>query len=243
MSRDALLRLQSVLVDEIGASHHFGQAPALPPELRGIDPQRLSLLARVTHAKRLGKIARVLPVTFSVLAPELPALFPHFVDEHPMRDASGLSNALQFYRFLRRCRRRGQLRHAFVPDLAACECALAVVAMREPTSTQTTRGFGTRRPVEFRMAQHVALLRCNYDVQTLLATGADEFDTVTPRAVCLAFVPSAGDGTPRVFELDPTLLAWVRKLRGWQRLGEYADLPVLETLCETGVLECRRHIS
>lgn len=243
MSRDALLRLQSALVDEISASHHFGQAPALPPELRGIDPQRLSLLARVTHAKRLGKIARVLPVTFSVLVPELPALFPQFVDEHPMRDASGLFNALQFYRFLRRRLRRGQLRHAFVPDLAACECALALVALREPGSTRPPRGFDTRRPVFVRRAQNVALLACNHDVQALLATGTDEFDAVTPRAVRLAFVPSAGDGTPRVFELDPALFAWVRKLRSWQQLGEYANLPVLETLCETGVLECRRHNS
>ena len=34
MSHDALMRLQSALVDEISASHHFGQTPALPPELR-----------------------------------------------------------------------------------------------------------------------------------------------------------------------------------------------------------------
>jgi len=239
MSHDALMRLQSALVDEISASHHFGQTPALPPELHGIDPQRLSLLARVTHAKRLGKIAQVLPVTFSVLAPELPALLPQFVDEHPVRDASGLSNALQFYRFLRRRLRREQLRHAFVPDLAACECALAAVALREPSSTRPPHGFDT--PGFVRRATHVAFLACSYDVQALLATGTDELDAVTRRAVCLAFVPSAGDGLPRVFELDLSLFAWVRKLRSWRGLGEYADLPVLETLCEMGVLECRTH--
>lgn len=102
MSHDALLRLQTALVEAIGASHHLGQPQAPRPELCGVDPQRLSLLARVTHPKRLGKIARVLPVTFSVLAPELPTLFPQFVEEHPMRHADGLSNALQFYRTWRK---------------------------------------------------------------------------------------------------------------------------------------------
>lgn len=239
MSRDALLRLQSALVDEIGAAHHLGQAPALPPELCGIDSQRLSLLARVTHAKRLGKIARVLPVTLSVLAPELPVLFPQFVDEHPMRHANGISNALQFCHFLRRRFRRRELRHAFVADLAACEYALALVSLREPASPRPPCDSDTRRPAFVRRAQHVAVLMCSHDVQALLATGTGEFDTVPLRSVNLAFVPSAGDAAPRVFELDPSVFAWLRGLRSWQPPGEYANLGLLATLCEAGVLECR----
>ncbi|NME81486.1 hypothetical protein [Rhodococcus sp. 105337] len=238
MARDELLQLQSTLVTEIGASHYFKQKFATPPaELSGLNPQHLSLLARMTHAKRLGKIARVLPVTYGVLNPELPTIFPQFVEEFPMRGANGVANAIQFHHFLRRSCNRGNLRHSFVGDLSACESALALVSLKEPTQSWRQVHSDVGRPVFVRRAEHVVFITCSHDVQPLLAMGTFESDAVTRRAVHLTFAPGTGNTEPRVFELHPALFVWAQRLRRWQR-PKREMLPLIQTLCKAGVLQC-----
>jgi hypothetical protein len=246
MPRAALLQLQRALVDELGRESHLLRSCAtLVPALQGLDVDRVALLARMTHAKRLGKIARVLPLTIAALAPDLQGLFPQFVARHPMRSANGVANALQFCRFVRRRVRQGKLRPAHAADLAACELAIAAVALRNPVGARMPAPSAERSPLAYRRARGAALRVCRYDVQALLQSGSAASTPVARRTLHLAFVPGFGDALPRIYEIDPAAFALLRGMGDWQRVvlepgnARNAAQELLEQLTLAGILECR----
>ena len=221
-ARADLLELQTALVDTLAGGRAL-HAPTLPAVLAGVDPERVALMARLTQAKRLGKIGRTLHATFAVLGSELVALAEDFAREHPLRSARGYPNAMQFYRFVAR-RRPGP---PFVRDLALAELAVARAA--QPRTTDAGPAGHVAR------ARVASLIRLDHDVQPLLRGDDPATAAVVARPIRLAVAPGP-DGEPRVFELDPAVYGWVRRLRGWQPYDAGDGDALLASLAAAGLV-------
>jgi len=241
MSRQALLALQQALVEDLTAAHHLG-GTARGPETRlaGYDAERVALLARLTQSKRLGKIARVLPATFALLGPAVPALFPDFVEAHALRSANGYWNAVQFYRFLRRRQRRGLLAPAPAADLAACELAMASAAR----NSRSVARWPARGGVAIRRAAGSVLRTCAYDVRALLGAWQVAPPAAPVRRVHVGVAADAETGKAVVLELEPAAFALVRRLRQWQAVeravvDDTASGALLRRLVAVGLLDVR----
>ncbi len=97
----------------------------LDVNLQGIDRELLNLEARFSHEKRLEKIVAVFPRTFALLEANREILIRQFVDACPPLAIGRLENAGQFHDFLAARWRHEPAKPAFLPDVAACELALA----------------------------------------------------------------------------------------------------------------------
>jgi hypothetical protein len=241
MSRYELLRFQQ----ELTAALAGGPRRA---NVGGIDPERLALMARLAHTKRMGKVARVMPATLSLVAAQAPAWMDAFRVEWPLRDARSYANGVEFFRFAVR-RFVGSPRFpSFAKDLARCEIALAAVAQRVGPVVSPRRAWsGTamlirRSPAAvFRVVEH--------DISELLRSRHAEGAIVERRRVHLALVPPARDpeddasGQPRVFELDKEVFRWARARRSLQVVDRKTvskqAWALLARLATIGVLEAR----
>lgn len=219
-----------------------------PRSIAGIDPDRLALMARLAQAKRLGKIARVLPATLGLVAQHAPQWLEKFGCECPLREARSYANGVQFFRFVSRRLRDAPLCPPFALDLARCEIALAAVAQRVRPAVPSGQDWsgvamllGRNRTTILRTVDH--------DVRELLQSRRAAPVRVEHRRVHLAIVPPGGgssvglEAQPRVFELDRSVFQWVRTRREMQRVERASTSAngwqLMERLAACGVLEAR----
>jgi hypothetical protein len=238
-----LLRLQQDLTAALAGGSRR-------PEVAGMNPERLALMARLAHTKRMGKVARVMPATLGLVVAHAPEWVDAFRMEFPLRDARSYANAVEFFKFASRRLARSPHFPPFARDLARCEIALAAVARREgpvppaPSAWSATAMLIRRNP-------SASFHAVDYDVRAILRSRRAVGTTVERRRLYLAIVPPAHGreddpgGQPRMFELDDEVFhsvrAWRRmqfvqretmSRRGWELLRQLAAIGVLEARVE-----------
>ncbi len=240
----ALLRLQQELTAALAGA-------ACSSSVVGIDPDRLALMARLAHSKRMSKVARVMPGTLGLVIAHAPRWQDAFRIEFPLREARSYANAVEFYRFA--CRRLLRSPHfpGFARDLARCEIALAAVAQRvRPVVPPPDAWSGTAMLI--RRNPGAIFRTVDNDVRELLRSRHAVGAIVERRRVQLAIVPPGhapdvdASGPPRVFELDDEVFRWARAQRtmrvvqreatseaGWALLARLSRIGVLEA-CAPG---------
>jgi hypothetical protein len=205
----------------------------------GIDPGLLRLEARASHEKRMEKIEWVLPRTLDLLGTSKAAIIRDFVEACPPVSISRLENAHQFHDFLARRWLREASEPAYLPDVAACELAYAGIYGSEKRAHGVEKhaaGDGIRRD------PRVALVRCRYDVRSILEGRAQEAP-IPERDTPLAVSMPTGAEQPIMSELSPDLFDLLEMLDDFVDMKSFSDLPdlggLIADLGRRGLLEVR----
>ena len=123
-----LLDRQARLLDYLSsAAAMFGAQANAPadPALQAFDHRLLRLQARYICNKRLEKIITVFPRTLQILGAGQRSIMREFVEASRSTKKSTLANAREFHEFLVRRWQRARPEPAYLPDVAACELAMA----------------------------------------------------------------------------------------------------------------------
>jgi hypothetical protein len=202
-----------------------------------IDAGLLRLEARFSHEKRIEKIKWVLQKTLELLGTARAATIRDFVEACPPVSISWLDNARQFHDFLLKRWLTEAPEPPCLRDVAACELAYATICGAEKQS------FDAGEPATYsRIRRHpgVILVRCSYDVRTILEGRVDE-PPVTERDTPLAMSMPPGAEHPFVSELSPTLFELLEMLDDFVDREAFSDVPDLSELItdlgERGLLE------
>jgi hypothetical protein len=233
---DGLLALQQDLLSTLAAPGAGRPGPA------GIDADRLALVARLTHEKRIDKLRSLLPATFAALGERASAYALDFAEQHPPIDAHAVANALQFYRFLS----RAQDGPPYLRDVCYCELAMSALGAR-PAPVPSSVALPAEGAVELRRRPEVRLRRCEHDIRPLLrARGGAADAAIDERAVFLVIARPPGSATGKVFDVEENLFALLSLLRRWHRLSPDDEWLTDETtcgslteLCALGILQLR----
>src|SRR5262249_10336961 len=125
-----LLDRQASLLDYLSSTAAmFGPQTNAPadPALRALHSGVLRLQARFICNKRMEKIVALFPRTLDIMGVAQRAVLREFVETSRSTQRSSLANAREFHAFLARRWRRSRPRPAYLPDVAACELAMAEV--------------------------------------------------------------------------------------------------------------------
>jgi hypothetical protein len=191
----------------------------------GFDGGLLHLEARFSHEKRMAKIEWVLSSTFDLLGNARAAVIRDFVEACPPASISRLENARQFHDFLSARWLNEAPEPPYLPDVAACELAYASVRSSEKPGFEggdATLG-GIRRH------RSVILVRCSYDVRSILEGRAGEA-AVAKRDTPLAVSMPTGAEHPLVSKLSPELFDLLEMLDDFVDLDTFSNLPEVSEL-------------
>src|SRR5690348_2957220 len=123
-----LLDRQASLLDYLSSpAAVFGGRAGAPahPAVEAFDPGVLRLQARFICNKRMEKVIAVFPRTLRILGAVQRSILGEFVAASRSTKKSTLANAREFHEFLSRRWRRSRPEPAYLPDVAACELAIA----------------------------------------------------------------------------------------------------------------------
>lgn len=241
-----LLHRQVKLVEYLTSSDAiFGDMNngPLDEELQGADRRMLHIEARFSHEKRMEKICAVFPRTFDLLGTTRDPLVKAFTAACPPVDIARLANARQFHEFLSVHWRQQSPTPPYLPDVAACELALA--AARGSDDQQTSKHH--KRPEGaaqgyIRRRDGVLLLAAAYDIRPIFEHAQGETSPVE-RDTRLAIVDSP-DGAPGIFELAPAVFDLLFALGDWVERTALGALPeadaLISDLAKANLLEIRR---
>lgn len=209
-------------------------------QLEGIDAELLRVEAHFSYAKRMEKIAAVLPRTFELMGAGEPEIVRAFVDRCPPGTISRLENARQFHEFLSLRWARDIPDPPYIRDVAACELACAEVEADdedgepEPEADEkdAARGAIRRRP-------NVILVRCDYDVRPIFEQRR-RHRAPEKRETPLVIALPPGAERAQVFEVLPAIFGLLAALDHWT--VPPAPLPaemaqLLSDLTERGLIE------
>lgn len=204
----------------------------LDPLLRGIDRGLLDVEARFSHEKRMEKIAAVFKITFALLGAEEHAIVREFVDACPPVHIGRIENACQFHDFLCDRWKREAPVPAYLPDVAACELACALVRTKDELEAASADAPhpGIRR------SAGVVLLRTAFDIRAIF-----EGDSAPPTERESTLAVALKSGEPQIFELTTEVFDFLAALDQWVALDELPDADsLIADLAESGLLELRR---
>jgi hypothetical protein len=215
-----------------GRDVHFDAA------LQGIDRALLHIEARFSHEKRMEKIAAVFPKTFALLGADRDAIMREFVEACPPVDISRIESALQFRDFLTARWQRQPPAACYLPDVTACELALAQVRI-DGDGELTVNAVRTQAGLPgIRRKPGVVLLSARFDIRPIFEGGSEGANLIE-RKVPLAIAHHAGE--PRIFELAPEVFDLLAALDRWVAVDEFPDSDgLIADLTEAGLLEVRR---
>jgi hypothetical protein len=217
--------MASVLLDrqrrllEYLSSHEaiFGNHANVPidPALQGIHQGVLRLQARFACNKRLEKIITAFPRTFEILGAERSSTLREFVAASPPTSKRSLANAREFHAFLSGRWRCSPSEPAYLPDVTACELAMAEVRnVVEDRENQEKKDRGDERKQGIRRRQSVVPLRCAYDIRSIFDAGPGE--AVPPqRNTTLVVTLSRGSSNVGIVETDPIVVHILTLLDDW----------------------------
>ena len=203
----------------------------------GFDGGLLHLEARFSHEKRMAKIEWVLSRTFELLGNAKAAIIRDFVEACPPASISRLENARQFHDFLS-ARWLGEAPEPpYLLDVAACELAYASVRSSESRGSE---GDDDAALGGIRRHRSVILVRCSYDVRSILEGRAGEA-TVAERDTPLAVSMPTFAEHPIVSELSPELFDLLEIFDDFLELDAFSNLPgvseLIADLTRRGLLE------
>jgi len=200
------------------------------PVLAGFDPAGLALLARLTVAKRLEKIALALPVTARLLGLRFEDVGSAFVAASPPADPTRLAGATAFVAFLAAMPENGL--PPWLLDTAEFELAFLLARLQgDDRPAPTPSGTAVRR-------RPATVLRAfDWDVLPLFGAGAPP-GSVERAPLFVASVGNAREATPRVYALVPEVFALAASLDDWQPV-ETLPTARVEALVRRGILEVR----
>lgn len=239
MTNQRLLERQVALLDYLTSTRAiFGLdgSAATDSRFHGFDVGRLRQEAMFSYDKRVAKIAAVFAKTWEYLGQNRTALLRRFVDAYPPASIGRLDNAQQFFDFLCEEWRREPPEAAYLPDIAACELAMAKV--RSHTADILSEYEGPRPAL--RRHPGVERLICSHNIGLLfvepsLATKPRKHTTR------LAIVMPVESDAPRIFEVPDAVFSVLGKLDDWVPLAAIPADPVVraifDELAHTGLVE------
>jgi hypothetical protein len=244
MAKTLLERQVSLIEHLTGGPAIFGRGGGSAADLEGIDYALLRVEARFSYAKRMEKIAAVLPRTLELLGSSGDKYARPFVESCPPTTLSRLENALQFHRFLVSCWKREAPDPPYICDVAALEIACAKAdADPEPRSSDRTAGAVRVRRGSIRRSPSVILLRCAYDIRPIFEAGSQR-PVPVKRDTLLVIAMARGAEGPQVFEVVPAIFDLLSALDDWTDPHalpeESAFANLLADLAERGLIEVRR---
>ncbi len=213
------------------------------PGLWGMSLPHLRLEAELSMDKRIGKIRRTLPLTFTYMRQEQARIIRRFVRSCPPRSYRRYDDSRDFYDFLLQQWQHSTPNPPYLGDIATVEIALARVKASfddeggNAVSVDEPRKIGKGM---IRLAPGASLLALNYNLKMLFeAKDGSERPLPQKRDTRLIVAP-VGDGNPCIVEISPVLFSIIsddvqfRALRGGHGLGEHAA--VLDKLLEAGIV-------
>jgi hypothetical protein len=192
----------------------------------GFDGGLLHLEARFSHEKRMAKIEWVLSNTFDLLGSARAAVIRDFVEACPPASISRLENARQFHDFLSARWLDEAPEPPYLPDVAACELAYASA---RSSDKQGFEGGEDATLGGIRRHRSVILVRCSYDVRSILEGRAGEA-AVAKRDTPLAVSMPTGAEHPLVSKLSPELFDLLEMLDDFVDLDTFSNLPEVSEL-------------
>jgi hypothetical protein len=211
-----LLDRQTSLLEYLSSAEAiFGDqadAPPIDPALQGIDRGALRLLARFACNKRIERIIAVFPRTFEILGAEQRLILREFVEISRHTNKSTLANAREFHEFLSVRWQCEPPKPAYLPDVAACELAMAEVRNVVERPAEKGKSDGPERGIRHRRS--VVPLRCAYDIRSIFDAGSGE--AVPPkRDISLLVTLRAGFHDASIVEVAPVLVDALALLDDW----------------------------
>jgi len=215
MAKPLLERRVNLIERLTSSAAIFGGAGGSATDLEGIDGALLRVEARFSYAKRMEKIAAVLPKTFELLGSSRDAHMRAFVESCPPTTLSRFENACQFHRFLLSWWKREAPDPPYICDVAALEIACAKVDAdpERPLSDRTTDG-DCDRTGSIRRCPNVILLRCAFDIRAIFEP-APEKAVPAKRETPLVIAMPPGADSPQVFEVIPPIFDLLSALDDW----------------------------
>ena len=241
-----LLDRQTSLLEYLSSTAAiFGdQADALvDPALQGIDQAVLRLVARFACNKRIERIIAVFPRAFEILGAEQRLILREFVEVSRPTNKSTLANAREFHEFLSIRWQCEPPKPAYLPDVAACELAIAEVRnVVEDHETPAKKGKSDGPERGIRHRRSVVPLRCAYDIRSIFDAGPGE--AVPPkRDTPLVVTLPAGFRDVRIVEVAPVVVDALTLLDDWvdpSTLDAFGDRKNLVShLAAHGLIEVR----
>jgi hypothetical protein len=240
---ERLLHRQTELLEHLtsaAAIFRSGNGASTERVLPGINVNLLHLEARFSHEKRMQKIEWVLPRTIDLLGRAKAKVIHDFVEACPPVSISRIENARQFHDFLSARWRVEAPEPPCLPDVAACELAYASVRDGETEAVEATTDAAVGG---IRRHPSVVLLRCSYDVRSILeGRAADAAVTARDTPIAVSMPDSAQ--YPTVSELSPELFGLLEMFEDPLDLDALPDLrevrELIAELTRRGLLEMRR---
>jgi hypothetical protein len=224
-----LLEQQASLLDYLSSAAVIfgGQADAaLDPALQSIDRGVLRLQARFACNKRIERITAIFPRTFEILGPDQKPVLREFVEVSRPTEKSPLPNARELHNFLSARWRQTPPAPPHLPDVAACELAIAEVSDAvDDRETPAERGKSNGLKRSIRRRTSVSALRCAYDVRSIFDAGCGA--VIPPkRETSLVVSFPAGRRNADIIEVPKVIADALMLLRDWtdpSRLDAFGD--------------------
>jgi hypothetical protein len=215
---------------------------ALDPSLQGMDSRLLRLEARFSHEKRMQKIIAVFPKTYRLLGTERPAIVQDFVKAWPPTDITRIENGRQFHEALKSRWRRFPPEPPYLPDVAACEFAIATARVGMRVVPGRAAGANELPADAVCRCPEIILLRCAYDIRPIIEDDGEEA-AVGRRDTPLVIAIPPGAEQPAVFEVLPPVYDMLAALDEWTArsdLGTSAEIDeLIHELVRYGLVEVR----
>jgi hypothetical protein len=243
---DRLLDRQARLLDHLtSGAAIFGdnRGASIDRAHQGIPGGLLHLEARFSHEKRMQKIGWVLTSTLDLLGSNRAPIIRDFIESCPPVGIGWLENARQFQDFLAARWLREAPEPPYLPDVAFYEMAYATVRAGQSNVAPELDGAPEAPPGAIRRHPGVVLLRCAYDIRSILEGRADQ-DGPAQRETLFAVAMLPGTDDPEVSELSSDLFELLEMLEPFADPATFQDTPgvdqLIAELVAGGLIEVRQ---
>ena len=211
-----------------------GGAP-VDPSCRGLDPERLRLVARLSFNKRMAKVRLVLPKTIALLGTQLEPVTRGFAEVCAPTSIGRYDNARQFHDCLVARWREYPPELPYLPDVVRYEIAYAEASVRTQQDEVSAGG----APADSRCVRrhpNTVLVRLGHDVRALFDDAGDT-GPVDAREVGLVITLRHAVDQPRVFEVRAPIFERLQALDDWTPIESPEAEATYRTLAAHAMIE------
>jgi len=209
----------------------FGEEADMPadPALQGIDRALLRLEARSACNRRIEKVLALFPRTFDFLGSDRKLILREFIEVSQPTTMNSIANGRQFSEFLVARWHLKPPTPAYLPDVAACELAIAEVrnVADEKLQPMGNTCDGPKRNI--RRRRTAVPQRCYYDIRSIFDIGFGGLDPPKRETRLVVTLP-AGICNPQILEVSPTVFDLLTLLDDWTDPNTLGTINNLENL-------------